>query len=145
MKTENPAKLFLRRYRALCGRANALQEAINEARDRAAVTSLAFSEKVQSSPKQHDPMAESVARYLDDLESLYNTLESASVELSKILQAIDSLPDEVQKEVLTRRYINGESYESIARKMHYSTQNIYVIHGNALAGINRWLEGGVGA
>ena len=43
-KQENPAKAFLRRYRALCGWVDALQRAIDEAMQRAMNTSITLKE-----------------------------------------------------------------------------------------------------
>ena len=60
--------------------------------------------------------------------------------LREILMAIDSVKDDQQKEVLTRRYINGTSYPQIAEEMNYSEPRIYVLHGRALIEVNKWLE-----
>lgn len=140
MKAENPAKVFLRRYRSLCGRVDALSEAIEDAMGRAYLTGYAFREKVRSSPALHDPMAERVADAVDAAELLYAEREKASKALTQILNAVNSVPDEGQKEVLTRRYISGQSFAEIAKAMHYGEAQIYVIHGRALLGINAWLE-----
>ena len=46
---------------------------------------------------------------------------------------IASVPDAVQREVLTRRYIIGQRWESIAIDMDYEVRHIYRLHGNALS------------
>lgn len=141
MHRDNPGKIFLLQYRALKRRIDALQRAIDDALEGAMGTGISYREKVKSSPKEHDPMASSVARAVDDCAMLYEYKKLASKTLREILEAIESLSDERQKEILTRRYINGEAFPDIAESMHYSESRMYVYHGRALLGINKWLRG----
>lgn len=141
MKQENPAKVFLRRYKALSGRVDALQRAIDEALARATNTAVTLKEiKVLSSPAEHDPMARDVCSAVDAYEILYKYKAEAETALREILAAIDSLKDERQKEVLTRRYINGDEFNKICVDMHYEKTLIFVIHGRALIEIRKWME-----
>ena len=138
---ENPAKAFLRRYGALCGRVDALQRAIDQAMERAYNTGVTIKEvKVLSSPAEHDPMARDVCNAVDACELLYEEKANAAAALKEILSAINSLMDERQKELLTRRYVSGEGFPEICEGMHYEKTQIYVIHGRALWNINKWLE-----
>ena len=140
MKQENPAKVFLRRYRSICRTMDALQAAIDDAMERAFNTGVTLKEiKVLNSPAEHDPMARDVCNAIDACELLYIEKAKAGEALREILSAIDSLKDERQREVLTLRYINGESYPNIAKKMSYSEPAVYVIHGRGLMNINLWL------
>ena len=141
MKQENPAKVFLRRYRAVCGRVDALQRAINEAMERAFNTGVTLKEvKVLSSPAEHDPMARDICNAMDACALLYEEKAKADAALREILTSIDSLADERQKEILTRRYVTGEGFPEICEAMHYEKTQIFVIHGRALIQINKWLE-----
>ena len=140
-RQENPAKVFLRRYKALCGRVDALQRAINEALARATNTGITLKEiKVLSSPAEHDPMARDICSAVDACAILYQYKAEAETALREILAAIDSLKDERQKEVLTRRYITGEGFPEICEAMHYERTQVFVIHGRALIEVNHWLE-----
>lgn len=140
-RTENPAKVFLRRYRGLCGRVDALQQAISQAMERAFNTGVAMREiVVMSSPAIADPMAENVCGAVDACAMLYEAKARADAALREILRAIDTLTDERQKEILTRRYVNGESFPEIMEKVGYEKTQVYVLHGRALMEINRWLE-----
>ena len=140
MRTENPAKVFLRRYRAICGRVDALQAAINDAMERAFNTGVTLKEiKVLSSPAEHDPMSRDICSAIDACEILYQKKAEADHALREILDMIDRLADERQKEVLTRRYINGNDFQSICEAMHYEKTQVFVIHGRALVEINKWL------
>lgn len=141
MKKENPAKVFLRRYLSLVGRVDALQRAIREAMERAENISISLKEiKVLSSPAEHDPMARDICTAVDACAILYQEKAEAEKALREILEAIGSLTDERQKEVLTRRYIVGESFRQIMDAMHYQESQTYVIHGRALVEINHWLK-----
>ena len=140
-RAENPAKAFLRRYIGLSGRAEALRKAIDQAMERAFSTGVTLKEvAVQSSPAVGDAMAENVCSAVDACEMLYAAKAEADAALREILRAIDSLTDEKQKELLTRRYVNGDPFRKIMEDMHYEETQIYVIHGHALIGINQWLE-----
>jgi DNA-directed RNA polymerase specialized sigma24 family protein len=139
-RQDNPAKVFLRRYKALSGRVDALQRAIDEALARATNTAVTLKEiKVLSSPAEHDPMARDVCSAVDACEILYKYKAEAETALREILAAIDSLKDERQKEVLTRRYINGDAFNKICVDMSYSDTQVFVQHGRALLEVNRWL------
>ena len=141
MKQENPAKVFLRRYKAICGRVDALQRAIDEAMQRATNTGITLKEvKVLSSPAEHDPMARDICNAVDACEILYQKKTEAEQALREILAAIDILDDERQKEVLTRRYITGQAFPDICEAMNYEKTQVFVIHGRALIEINKWLE-----
>lgn len=141
MKQDNPAKVFLRRYKAICGRVDALQRAIDEAMARAVNTGITLKEiKVLSSPAEHDPMARDICSAVDACAILYQYKAEAETALREILSAIDSLKDERQKEVLTRRYITGEGFPEICEAMHYEKTQVFVIHGRALVEVNKWLE-----
>ena len=138
---ENPAKTFLRRYTALCGRIDALTLAIDAALQRATNTQITLKEiRVLSSPAEHDPMAKDVAIAVDASEVLYQKKAEAEAALREILTAIDSVKDERQKELLTRRYISGQNFDEIMKGMHYEKTQVFVIHGRALVEINKWLE-----
>ena len=122
-RKENPAKAFLRRYIGLCGRVDALDRAIRQAMERATNTGITLKEiKVLSSPAEHDPMARDIASAIDASEILYQKKAEAEAALREILAAIDSLKDEQQKELLTRRYVSGDGFPEI------------------MSAINKWLE-----
>ena len=50
----------------------------------------------------------------------------------QVEKVIGTVPDAVQREVLTRRYIIGQKWEDIAFVMNYNIRHIYKIHGAAL-------------
>lgn len=50
----------------------------------------------------------------------------------QVEKVIGTVPDAVQREVLTRRYVIGQRWEDIAFVMNYNIRHIYKIHGAAL-------------
>lgn len=140
MKQENPAKVFLRRYLAVSGRIRALQVVIDRELERAGNTSITLKEiRVQSSPA-HDQMESNIVKAIDATAQLQAEIDQANEILREILRAINSLKDERQKELLTRRYITGQDFRTIGEEMHYSETRVFVIHGRALLGVNEWLR-----
>lgn len=50
----------------------------------------------------------------------------------EIDKAIRSIQHPAQREVLERRYLLYQKWQQIADEMHYSVQNVYILHGKAL-------------
>jgi len=140
-KQENPAKAFLRQYRAVSGRVESLRRVIAQEMERAQNTGLSVKEiKVLSSPAEHDPMAANICRAIDATVLLQAEIDKAAEVLRDILISINSLSDERQKEILTRRYIEGQDFKTIMEEMHYEKTQVYVLHGRALVCVNQWLK-----
>ena len=51
---------------------------------------------------------------------------------SEIFQAIEEVPDERERQVLTLRYIKGLKWEEIAVEMHVEWAQVHRIHARAL-------------
>ena len=67
--------------------------------------------------------------YATDVDKLMREMIAAR-QRAEVL--IASVPDAVQREVLTRRYIIGQTWEDIADSMSYSRQHVTRLHGYAL-------------
>lgn len=73
---------------------------------------------------------------MDELmEELKKERLQAVEEYNEIYKTISRLESENEKEVLVRRYINGDKWEEIAVKMNYGYRHIHKIHGSALINI----------
>ena len=139
---ENPAKIFLKRYRGYVGMVDSIRRAIDDAMERAYNIGVTLKEvKVLSSPAEHDPMARDICNAVDACEALYHYKDEANKAMLEILNAISAVSDEKGKDILIRRYINNDSFAKIAQDMSYSEPAIYMIHGRALIQINEWLKG----
>ena len=140
-KPENPAKTYLKRYRAMLARQESLQRAIDAAYDRAySCTARLKPVNVQGGNAAYDRMAEDVAKITDETEHLREAKRQVSAALAEILRAIESVPDEMQKTVLTLRYVEGLDWISIADKIGYEISYTYIVHGRALWAVNQWLK-----
>ena len=70
-----------------------------------------------------------LADYDDEADRLFREFITARERAEEL---IASVPDPVQREVLTRRYIIGQRWEEIAECMGYSRQHVTRLHGYAL-------------
>ena len=140
-RPENPAKTYLRRYRALVIQRDSLQRSIDAAYDRAySCTQRLKPVHVQGGGGVYDRMAEDVARITDATEQLRDAKAKVDAALGEILTAINAVPDEMQKTVLMLRYVEGLDWRAIQETVNYEETQIFVIHGRALWHVRRWLE-----
>ena len=140
IKYDNPAKRFLRGYRALLLRRESLLREIERLRESlTGITAPLKDDPVQGSGAA-DRMADTVARIVDAEEALNPALNEINRRIKAILMAIDSIPDEMQKTILTLRYIEGLDWISVSEKVGYEERQTFVIHGRALAAVNHWLK-----
>lgn len=70
---------------------------------------------------------------LNDLEQKLINTQKIKIELyTRILEEIENLDNETEREVLTYRYIRGYSWEQICEEIGYSYKQTHRIHINAL-------------
>lgn len=137
----NPAKAYLRRYRAMLARQESLKRSIEAAYDLAySCTARIKPVTVSGGNGAYDRMAEDVAKIADETELLRETMNDVSAALAGILRAIEAVPDEMQKTVLTLRYVEGLDWISISEKIGYEISNTYILHGRALWNVRKWME-----
>ena len=74
-----------------------------------------------------------LADYDDEADRLFREFTAARERTEEL---IASVPDSVQREVLTRRYIIGQQWEDIAESMSYSRRRVTQLHGIALKNIS---------
>lgn len=91
-----------------------------------------------------DVVGETITKVIDYERQADELIDSLVAKRLEIEQTIQSVPDEVQREVLERRYLlyqdweshfdtkTGEYIKGIADQMNYSARQIYRIHGEAL-------------
>lgn len=77
-----------------------------------------------------------VIRVMELEEHLNREIDELTEKRQEIEQAVNAVPDEVQREVLTRRYLLYQKWEVIAAEMCYTKRRIFQIHGNALKNIS---------
>lgn len=77
-----------------------------------------------------------VLRVMELEERLNREIDELTAMRQEIELTVNAVPDEVQREILTRRYLLYQKWEDIAREMGYTKRRIFQIHGNALKNIS---------
>lgn len=139
-RRENAAKQFLQRYRAMMQRRESLQRSIDEAYERATSCTQHIKAVNVMSSGSGDRMAEDVIKVADSTEQLRAVIRQIDAELKEILEAINSIPDEMQKTILTLRYIEGLDWLKIADNTGYEVVSIYKYHGRGLWNVEKWMK-----
>ena len=123
-------KQYLRRYQAAKKRAKMIQEEIDELR------SSKTSPVGLGDGMPHGSGTSDLSGYAARLDELMRELEAERemqmVTYHEIWNQVKKIPNATEQEVLTRRYLIGQSWEKIAVEMHYSYRQIIRIHGAAL-------------
>jgi len=136
----NPAKAYLQRYRSALQRQNSLLRATRELRESLTGTTQALRPDPVTGSGPTDRMAAVVAEIADMESTIADALAEVNQALKDVLAAIDAVPDETQRAVLTLRYVEGMDWLAIQGRMNYERTQAYVIHGRALVAVNEWLN-----
>ena len=140
-RPENPAKTYLKRYRALLIQRDSLQRSINAAYERATSCTVRLKPiNVSGGAGAYDRMAEDVARISDETAQLEDAKTKTEMALSEIMEAIQAVPDEMQRAVLLLRYVEGLDWITLSERIGYEISNTYILHGRALWTVRRWME-----
>ena len=138
--SKNPAKLWLMRYRHLNLEAAAIERAIRKAMETATNTTVALKEICMQTSGGGDLMANAVANVVDATKVLDDRRTEALRVMSEIMEAIKSVPDDVQRVILIEKYINGRTLQEIQKDVHYEKRNMIILHGRALWGVWQWMK-----
>ena len=124
-------KEWLNRGRLLDQRVNKLLAERDRIFDLAVkVTGSIQEDKVQTSKK--NTSEESFAKYVAYTAEIDKKIDELIEVKKEILTAIYQVEDPTLRTLLQLRYINFETWEQIADKMHYSSRQIFRMHGMAL-------------
>lgn len=86
-----------------------------------------------SNPVPYGNVTESaVLRVMELEERLNREIDELTAKRQEIELVVNAVPDEVQREVLTRRYLLYQKWEVIAEEMNFSERHIRRLHGYAL-------------
>lgn len=136
----NPAKQFLRAYKALQLRRDSLLHEVERMRESLTGTTVQLKQDVVTGGGAVDRIGNTVPDIVDTEAVIRPELEEINRRIKAIFQAINSVPDEMQKTVLTLRYIECLDWISIQERIRYEERQTFVIHGRALAHVNTWLN-----
>lgn len=141
-RPENPAKTYLKRYRAALYRQQSLMRSLAALQDRQTNCTVKLNAiQVSSGGFVRDRMAEEIVRAMELEDQILEQERIAAAVLKEVLTAIEAVPDEMQKTVLTLRYVEGLDWFKISEAINYEISNTYILHGRALWTVNKWLEG----
>lgn len=140
MNTKNPAKDWLLRYRGLKAKCAALERAIAAAIEDATNTTVTLKEICVQTSGGGDQMANAVINALDATAMLEDERRETQSALREIMDAIKSVPDEIQQTVLIEKYINGRKLQDIQNDVHYERRSMATIHGRALWNVWQWMK-----
>lgn len=137
---QNPAKAYLLRYRALQGKCAALERAIMSAMENATNTTVALKEICVQTSGGGEMMANAIVSAIDATKYLEDQRQEASKVMREIMEAIKSVPDDVQQTVLIEKYVNGRTLAQIQEDIHYEKRNTIIIHGRALWAVWQYMK-----
>lgn len=123
-------KQYLRRYQAAKRRAKVIQEEIEELRSRK-TSPVGLGDGLPHGSGTSD-LSGYAARLDELLRELEAEREMQMVTYREIRQQIGMVPDTIEQEILSRRYLIGQSWEKIAVEMKYSYRHVTKLHGHAL-------------
>ena len=88
----------------------------------------------------YDGFAETAAEIADARASLGDTARACDRRMAEIIRTIEQVPLEMEKVILTKRYISGKSWETICQDTGYAKTSVYRLHGWALSAVRCLLE-----
>ena len=123
-------KQYLRRYQTAKRRVGLIQEEIEELRS-SKTSPVGLGDGMPRGSGTSD-LSGYAARLDELLRELEAEKELQMVTYREIRQQIGMVPDAIEQEILSRRYLIGQSWEKIAVEMKYSYRHVTKLHGCAL-------------
>lgn len=107
------------------------RERLTRLRSRLTGTAIEMSDMPKGGGRQ-DSMQIGVGAVLELQESIASDVNTLAEMQAVLSEVIASAKKEEHREVLELRYVDGLAWKRIARKMHYTEDGIYKLHGRAL-------------
>lgn len=131
LKEENERK---KKY--LCGYLNALKEEERIKQEIEVFRLRKMNPSLNMDGMPHSNSHSDLSGYMAKLDDLLRELrieqEKAVVKYSEIRNDVCNMQTDIYREILTRKYLLGETLEVIAVGLNYSYKQICRLHGNAL-------------
>ena len=126
---------FLRRYRDAQRTMRRLLEELAQLRAEAASVSAALS-GMPSGGGDGQAIPRAVERIADAESRLASAYGTALAERSRVKDAIDTVPDPLRRDILTRRYILGQRWERIAADNDLVMRQVFRLHHRAVEALD---------
>ena len=117
---------FLRRYREAVQQEDTILQEIEALRTQAARVTQALTGMPGGGDGQAIPRA--VERIADAESRLVSAYGAALSERNRVKDAIDTVPDPLRRDILTRRYILLQRWERIAADNNFTLRRVLQIH-----------------
>lgn len=125
---------FLRRYREAQRTERRLIEELAQLRAEAASVSAALS-GMPSGGGDGQAIPRAVERIADAESRLASAYGAALAERSRVKDAIDTVPDPLRRDILTRRYILCQRWERIAAENNLTLRRVLQLHHKTVDGL----------
>ena len=122
---------FLRRYRDAQRTMRRLLEELQQLQAEATSVSQALS-GMPSGGGDGQAIPRAVERIADAESRLVSAYGAALAELNRVKDAIDTVPDPLRRDILTRRYILGQRWERIAADIDRDLRWVLRLHHRAV-------------
>ena len=130
-----PEKIaYLYRYRDALRREKTIADEIEVLRAEAARVTQALTGMPGGGDGQAIPRA--VERILDAQQRLAAEAARCAAARAEVRAAIDTVPDPLRRDILTRRYILGQRWEKIAAAHHLVLRQVFRLHHQAVDGLD---------
>lgn len=126
---------FLRRYRDAQRTMRRCMEELAQLRDEAASVSQALS-GMPSDGGDGQAIPRAVERIADAESRLVSAYGAALSERNRVKDAIDTVPDPLRRDILTRRYILGQRWERIAADNDLVMRQVFRLHHRAVESLD---------
>lgn len=131
------AKDFLKQYHDANLETDAKIEQIRRLHERATqTTQVIMPDRVQSNGEQ-DKLSKITSEVVDLERELYDSLEHLGRVRRQVSDAIEKVKSPTYRTLLELRYINENTWEEIAVKMHYHYRWVLELHGRALQEVEK--------
>lgn len=126
---------FLRRYRDAQRTMRRCMEELEQLRSEAASVSQALS-GIPSGGGDGQAIPRAVERIADAESRLASAYGTALAERSRVKDAIDTVPNPLRRDILTRRYILGQRWERIAADNDLVMRQVFRLHHRAVEALD---------
>lgn len=129
-KENEEKKEYLRSHQGLVKRIKIIQMEIEELRTAKMNPSVTYSDMPCAGGNSD------LSTYMAELDNkeqyLIETKEQCTLRYNEILEKIEKMDDDIEKSLLTLKYLRGLTFDEVSEKLNYSRRNIITIHGKAL-------------
>ena len=129
------AKEYLQQYRNAEDSINAKLDQIHKLRELATKTTQTLTADNVQSSGSNDKISAIVSKIVDMENEVDAEIDKLHDVKKHVQEVISAVPNAKQRAVLTRRYINGYTWERIAVELNISYQWVCELHGRALQNI----------